>query len=148
MQLNEAIDEFILYIQIEKNYSNLTVVSYEYDLYQFLAFLEVHHCSTVLSSITKTQVRRFIQHQLGTRKQKPRSMNRKISSLKSFTKYSIKEKHLLHDFISGIETPKTERKLPVYMSLSDLQQLFRSLEQDRSSLSKRNEVIFKLLATI
>ncbi|PLS18166.1 integrase [Bacillus sp. M6-12] len=146
MQLKAAIDEFILYIQVEKNYSTHTVVSYEYDLLQFLTFLRDHDCSTDLASITKTHVRRFIQHQLGTHKQKPRSMNRKISSFKSFTKYCIQEKYLIHDFMSGIETPKTDDKLPVYMTLRDLQQLFRSLEQGDSTLSKRNEIIFKLLA--
>ncbi|WP_233523070.1 tyrosine-type recombinase/integrase [Peribacillus saganii] len=73
-------------------------------------------------------------------------MNRKISSFKSFTKNCIQEKYLIHDFMSGIETPKTDDKLPVYMTLSDLQQLFRSLEQDDSTLSKRNEIMFKLLA--
>lgn len=147
MQLKAAIDEFILYIQIEKNYSTHTVVSYEYDLQQFLAFLCDHDCSSELTDITKTNVRRFIQYQLGTHQQKPRSMNRKISCLKSFTKYCMQEKYLLHNFMSGIETPKTDDKLPVYMTLADLQQLFRSLEQDDSPFSLRNETMFKLLAT-
>lgn len=146
MHLKAAIDEFILYIQIEKNYSPHTIDSYEYDLNQFLAFLQDHNCSTDLAFITKTQVRRFIQHQLGTHKQKPRSMNRKISCLKSFTKYCIQEKYLMHDFMGGIETPKMDDKLPVYMTLSDLKQLFHSLEQEDSALSKRNEIMFKLLA--
>jgi integrase/recombinase XerD len=53
----------------------------------------------------------------------------------------------MHDFMSGIETPKSDDKLPVYMTLSDLRQLFRSLEQENTVLSKRNEVMFKLLAT-
>jgi len=147
LQLKAAIDEFILYIQIEKNYSSHTVISYEYDLQQFLTFLADHGCSTELMDITKTNVRRFIQYQLGTHQQKPRSMNRKISCLKSFTKYCLQEKHLLHDFMSGIETPKTDDKLPVYMTLADLQQLFRSLEQDDSPFALRNETMFKLLAT-
>lgn len=147
MQLKAAIDEFILYIQIEKNYSSYTVTSYEYDLLQFLDFLRRHDCPTDLGSITKTHVRRFIQYQLGTKKQKPRSINRKISCLKSFSMYCIYEKYLIHDFMGGIETPKTDKKLPVYMTLRDLQQLFQSLEQDDSPASMRNEVMFKLLAT-
>ncbi|MED3550297.1 tyrosine-type recombinase/integrase [Cytobacillus praedii] len=147
MQLNAAIDEFILYIQIEKNYSSHTIASYEYDLNQFFAFLRDHDCSMELAFVTKIQVRRFIQHLLGTHKQKPRSMNRKISCLKSFTKYCIQEKYLMHDFMSGIETPKSDYKLPVYMTLNDIKQLFRSLEHDHSRFSRRNEAMFKLLAT-
>lgn len=147
MQLKAAIDEYLLYIQVEKNYSTHTLDSYEYDLNQFLSFLQEHQCATDLTSITKTQVRRFIQYQLGKKKQQPRSINRKISCFKSFTKYCIQEKHLVHDFMGGIETPKTDDKLPVYMTLGDLKQLFRTLEQEQSRLARRNEVMFKLLAT-
>lgn len=82
MQLKAAIDKFILYIQVEKNYSTHTVVSYEYDSLQFLTFLRDHDCSTDLASITKTHVRRFIQHQLGTHKQKPRSLTTLSDSLR------------------------------------------------------------------
>ncbi|WP_267897040.1 site-specific integrase [Lysinibacillus yapensis] len=147
MQLKAAIDEFILYIEIEKNYSTHTVTSYEYDLQHFLEFLTNHQCSTDLNEITKTLVRRFIRYELSTRHQQARSVNRKISSLKSFTKFCLEEKYLQHDFMTGIETPKTDAKLPVYMTVKDLQQLFHSLEQDRSRLAQRNELMFKLLVT-
>ncbi|WP_068984297.1 tyrosine-type recombinase/integrase [Lysinibacillus xylanilyticus] len=147
MQLHAAIDEFVLYIEIEKNYSENTVTSYEYDLQLFLTFLTDHGCSTCLNEITKTQVRRFIQYLLGSLKQKPRSVNRKISSLKSFAKYCLIERYLANDFTHGIESPKTDDKLPVYMTLTDLKQLFDYLERAQSRFSKRNELMFKLLAT-
>jgi len=57
-----------------------TVTNYEYDLQLFLTFLMDHGCSTCLNEITKTQVRCFNQYLLGSLKQKPRSVNRKISS--------------------------------------------------------------------
>ena len=147
MELKALIDEFILYIQIEKNYSDHTITSYEYDLVQFLSFLRKSNGSTDVACITKTHVRRFIQHQMGMCKQKPRSMHRKISCLKSFTKYCIQEKYLMSDFMASIESPKTDKKLPVYMKLTDLQQLFQMLSEEHSSLSLRNEAMFKLLAT-
>lgn len=147
MQLKAAIDEFILYIQIEKNYSDHTITSYEYDLNQFLAFLREHDCSTDITDITAIQARRFIQHQIKNHNQKPRSINRKISCLKSLTKYCIREKYLTHDFMGSIEKPKFDAKLPVYMSLDDLKQLFQALETDQSSFAKRNEAMIKLLAT-
>ncbi|WP_223554092.1 MULTISPECIES: site-specific integrase [Lysinibacillus] len=63
-----------------------TVTSYEYDLQLFLTFLSDYGCSTCLNEITKTQVHRFIQYLLGSLKQKPRSFNQKISTIKTFTK--------------------------------------------------------------
>ncbi len=47
----------------------------------------------------------------------------------------------------GIDTPKTDSKLPTYMSLPELQKLFRFLEQDNSRIAIRNHLLFKLLAT-
>ncbi len=87
------------------------------------------YCSTCLNEITKTQVRRFIQYLLGSLKQKPRSVNRKISSLKSLARYCLKEQYLANDFTRGIESPKSNDKLPVYMTLTDLKQLFDYLER-------------------
>lgn len=55
---------------------------------------------------------------LGSLKQKPRSVNRKISSLKSFTKYCLKEHYLTNDFTHGIESPKTDDKLPILYDIN------------------------------
>ncbi len=49
--------------------------------------------------------------------------------------------------MGGIESPKTEMKLPKNMKLSELQLFFSFLEQDRHPYSLRNEVMFKLLST-
>jgi len=62
-------------------------------------------------------------------KTKPRSVNRKISFLKSFANYCLIERYLANDFTRGIESPKTDDKLPVYMTLTDLKQLFDYLEK-------------------
>lgn len=72
---------------------------------------------------------------------------RKISSLKSFAKYCLIERYLANDFTRGIESSKTDDKLPVYMTLTDLKQLFDYLERAQSRFSMRNELMFKLLAT-
>lgn len=45
------------------------------------------------------------------------------------------------------DTPKTDSKLPTYMSLSELRKLFHFLEQDNSRMAMRNHLLFKLLAT-
>lgn len=60
MNLKAAIDYFLLYIQFEKNYSEHTVISYEYDLNLFYNFLTDRHCSTELNELTKTNVRSLI----------------------------------------------------------------------------------------
>lgn len=49
--------------------------------------------------------------------------------------------------MANVQVPKSDQKLPVYMSLSQLQQLFSFLEQDVGDFALRNETMFKLLAT-
>lgn len=49
--------------------------------------------------------------------------------------------------MAGIQGPKADKKLPVYMMLEELRRLFRFLESDNRPLSYRNHLLFKLLAT-
>src|SRR5690625_5195665 len=147
MQLQQAIDEFLLYIEIEKNYAQNTVISYELDLQMFHDFLVTHNRSLEVNDINKTIVRRFIREKIVQDKLKPRTMHRKISSLRSFTKYCTQENILENDFMVGIERPKADDKLPVYMTLPELQKLFRYLDQNNGRFGLRNNLMFKLLAT-
>jgi site-specific recombinase XerD len=147
MQLQQAIDDFLLYLEIEQNYSPLTLRSYDYDLAVFRFFLQQHNRSTELNDLTPSIVRRFVQDQMGTKKMKPRTMQRRISSLKSFSHYCLKEQWITSDFMRGIKAPKSDHKLPVYMNLEQLKKLFASLEQTEHRFALRNETMFKLLAT-
>lgn len=92
-------------------------------------------------------VRRFIQDLITHRQLKLRTMQQKISTLKSFSKYCLKEKWIVSDFMSGIITPKSDQKLPIYMNMEELKQLFTSLVATEHPLALRNEAMFKLLTT-
>ncbi|WP_096154510.1 MULTISPECIES: site-specific integrase [Bacillus] len=82
MEFQPALDDFLLYLEVEQNYSKNTVESYESDLTKFLAFLQRHNRSTVLQDITPSLVRRFIQQETLQRFVSPRTMQRRISSLR------------------------------------------------------------------
>lgn len=90
MQYQQAMDDFLLYLEVEQNYSPNTIRSYKYDLHLFLSFLEQNKRPTGLKDLNSSVVRRFVQDQMMNQNMKPRSMQRKISSLKSFSKYCIK----------------------------------------------------------
>ena len=61
MQLQQAVDEFILYLRVEQNYSDATIESYESDLNLFQAFLKRHNRSCIVQDLNRSVVRRFIQ---------------------------------------------------------------------------------------
>ncbi|MGE8205827.1 tyrosine-type recombinase/integrase [Heyndrickxia sp. NPDC080065] len=145
MLLTQAMDEFLLYLQVERNYSQNTLISYEYDLKTLQDFLIRHNRSLQLEDLIPSTVRRYIQEMVLKYELKPRTMARKISCLKSLSRYCLKERFITVDFMAGIELPKHDNKLPVYMTLSELQMLFRFLEQDQGRFALRNHLMFKLL---
>jgi integrase/recombinase XerD len=102
-----------------------------------------------LITISRTTVRRFVQHQMTHQQSNPNSMNRGTSALCSFTKFCLGERYITEDFMATIERPKTSSRLPVYMNLKELTQLFLSLEfhaEGGSFLSIRNHLLFKFIA--
>ncbi|MGG3806143.1 site-specific integrase [Metabacillus fastidiosus] len=81
MLLQHAIDEFLLYLEIEKNYSQHTLDGYSYDLKLFKDFLVKHDRSLALNDISKTLMRRFLQEKITKDKMQARTIHRKISCL-------------------------------------------------------------------
>jgi site-specific recombinase XerD len=147
MKLHQAIDEFLQFIEIEKNCSEHTHRGYAYDLLVFHQFVRHLYDTDELSSITPSSVRRFIQEQVIKQKNKPRTLQRRISCLKSFSKFCIKESWIEVDFMAGVPSPKMDKRLPTYLHLVELKQLFRSLELCKQKFALRNELLFKLLVS-
>ncbi|MDN4073067.1 tyrosine-type recombinase/integrase [Fictibacillus terranigra] len=147
MDLKQATDDFLMYLQVEKNYSKNTLKSYAFDLKLYASFLTKHDRSLNLDDLTAATTRRFIQEQVLEYQIKPRTLQRRISALKSFCVYCIKENYLKHNFMLGVQAPKSDKKLPVYMTLQELLKLFTYLENSTDRFATRNHVMFKLLAT-
>ena len=76
------IEKFLSYLEVEKNYSSHTLLNYKVDLDEFAAFLG----QSSLEKVDYAVLRRFLA-QLRSRSLKPRSVARKLSSLRSFFKY-------------------------------------------------------------
>lgn len=147
MKLHHAIDDYLAYVEVEKNCSVHTIHAYSFDLHCLERFLTNHGRSLDLTDITASTIRRFIQDQVLNHQIKPRTIQRRISCLKSFSTYCVKENYIQLDFMAGIIAPKGDHKLPHYMELAELQQFIRYLEKDRHPFALRNEALFKLLAT-
>lgn len=146
MNYVQAVDDFLLYLEIEKNYSKNTIESYHFDLKCFHDFLNSHDRPSDLEQLNPSAVRRFIQDQVLHHGINPRTIQRRISSLKSFVQFCLKEGLTRNDFMAGVQAPKADKKLPVYKSLEELRKLFHFLETDSRPLSLRNHLLFKLLA--
>lgn len=121
------IRSFIEYLQFEKRYSQHTIISYKTDLEQFFAFLASQYDSTDLSAITPGFVRSWLA-EMRNEEMSPKSLNRKISSLKSFFKYQMKVGEIKQSPMPTIVSPKVGKRLVSFVSQNDMETLKRYVD--------------------
>ncbi len=125
--LNPFIQSFIDYLKFEKRYSEHTVRSYHDDLAGFFEFLDLQFGNLSLSEISPAFIRSWLAS-LKEEGMSSKSINRKISSLKSFFKYQLRTGALKQTPMSQIISPKTGKRLPVFVEQQDMQTLFSQVE--------------------
>ena len=121
------VQSFIQYLQFEKRYSPHTVISYQTDLDQFFAFLTSQYDAPSLSAITPGFVRSWLAEMRGE-EMTPKSLNRKISSLKSFFKLQMKMGEVKQSPMATIVSPKVGKRLPSFVAENDMETLQRHVE--------------------
>jgi integrase/recombinase XerC len=114
---------FLDYLKFEKRYSQHTLLSYQNDLEQFAAYLASQFDSPALKAITPMLIRSWLAELKGEG-MSAKTINRKISSLKSFFKYHMKTGLLASSPMATVTAPKISRKLPVYVEQRDMNTLF------------------------
>ena len=110
-----ALDEFIAYLSLEKNYSEHTVLAYGRDLDEFSGFAEVEYGETDLSKINYSMIRSWIV-QLVEGGLTNRSINRKIASLKAYYKFLLKTQSITVNPLAQHKALKTPKKVQVPFS--------------------------------
>ncbi|MBS1933502.1 MAG: tyrosine-type recombinase/integrase [Bacteroidetes bacterium] len=118
---------FIDYLKFEKRYSAHTVRSYHDDLLQFFSFLEIQFGKISLEEISSAFIRSWLAS-LKDEKLTSKSINRKISVLKSFFKYQLRTGAIEQTPMLNIIAPKISKRLPVYVEQKDIQTLFSNVE--------------------
>ena len=121
------VQSFIEYLQFEKRYSQHTVISYKNDLEQFFVFLISQYDSPPLSAISAVYVRSWLA-EMRNDKMTPKSLNRKISSLRSFFKYQMKLGEVKVSPLTTIVAPKAGKRLPSFVSEKDMETLQKHVE--------------------
>jgi integrase/recombinase XerC len=125
--LEKPIQSFVDYLKFEKRYSQHTIRSYEDDLNQFFQFLSAQYGELPLSKISASIVRSWLAA-LKEQKLTAKSINRKISSLKSFFKHQMRMGSMEQTPMGNIISPKSGKRLPAYVSQEDIHTLFSYLE--------------------
>ncbi len=138
------VSDFIGYIQHEKRYSNHTVQAYQRDLEQFFLYLELNYDSPAIDHINHLHIRSWLAS-LKENKLESRSINRKISSLKSFFNYLLKKQVVGLTPMSKIISPKNTKRLPVFVNEINMDTLLTKIEFPDNFTGKTERLILELL---
>lgn len=136
------IERFIQYIQSEKRYSEHTIAAYKRDLDQFSLFLEKKYGIKDILTVNSEIVRSYIID-LKDEDLKNRSINRKISSLRSFYNYCLREKQISVTPLFGVKSMKQPKELVKFVPEHDIKKM--QFEQNDDFLVRRDEVVFEIL---
>ena len=138
------IQEYLNYLTFQKRYSKNTVLSYQNDLTGFFEFIFLEYSINGVQQITTPLIRTWLAS-LKEKKVSSKTINRKISTLKSFFKYQLRIKEMLINPASPISSLKVSRRLPSFIEQKDIQTLLNSDTFGDSLEGKTNFLIFEIL---
>ena len=137
-------NKFIIYLSSEKRFSEHTIKSYTSDLKQFTSFLssefqiidEIHEISF---QIIRTWIASLLEKGIN-----PRSVNRKISTLKTYFKFLIREGELIENPMTKVVAPKSKKRLPVFIEEDQIASLLNEVQFEEGFIGQRNKLIIEL----
>src|SRR6476620_5235382 len=121
------VQQFIQYLQFEKRYSQHTIISYQNDLEQFCSYLISFYDAPPIETVKPAMVRSWLATMKAEENVANKTLNRKISTLKSFFKFLMKNGLLQQTPMTTIISPKISKRLPVFVEENDFENNFSKL---------------------
>ncbi|WOC40602.1 tyrosine-type recombinase/integrase [Polaribacter sp. HL-MS24] len=146
MKKEIMIPAFIEYVALEKNYSQHTVTAYKKDLMSFKYFCESHYAQNELVTVQYPQIRSWIVSMVDQGISN-RSINRKISSLRSFYEFLQKTKQIDFNPLTKHKALKVAKRVQNPFSESEINQVIELLAQKNDFDSVRNKLMVELFYT-
>lgn len=137
----EEIDAFLEYLRYERNYSEDTEKSYRVDLLQFEEF--ANECELQLKDVNSNTIREWVV-QMMDKGMSASSINRKLSALRSFYKYLLKQGTITVDPMRKISGPKKKKPLPVFVKEKEMDRLLDDIDFGDNFEGHRDKLIIQL----
>ena len=137
-------NKFITYLSSEKRFSEHTIKSYTTDLKQFTSFLSsefqiIDEINEISFQIIRTWIASLLEKGIN-----PRSVNRKISTLKTYFKFLIREGELIENPMMKVVAPKSKKRLPVFIEEDQIASLLNEVQFEEGFIGQRNKLIIEL----
>ena len=145
--MTDRVREFIEFLRLNRNASEHTCAAYESDLSQFLSFAATHlrkrRTDVAVSDLQLTLIRGFMAELYGQKLSRA-SVARKVSALRTFTRFLRREGWIEHDPAALAVAPKREIKVPAHLSLDEMIRLLE-MPDAGDPLGRRDRAILELL---
>ncbi|WP_406606795.1 tyrosine recombinase XerC [Candidatus Infernicultor aquiphilus] len=127
LHLKKYIELYAFFLKNEKNYSNYTIVSYRNDLIQFFNYLKLYRIlkDDKIEYVDRSVMRKYIVY-LKKSDYSARSISRKISTVRSFFKFCLREGIIKVNPTINLITPKINKKLPYFLYLQEVNKLIET----------------------
>jgi integrase/recombinase XerC len=136
-------EKFINYIIYEKRFSDHTIKSYTTDLTSFIDFIfnefEIDRIEEVGFHIVRSWIANLLESGLSSR-----SVNRKISTLKTYFKFLIREEIIDENPMKKIVAPKLKKGLPVFIEEEQIDDLLEKIEFNNGYIGDRDKLILEI----
>lgn len=141
--METALNRYLVYLQAQRDASPYTVRNYGQEIAQFMDYLRDQEGVTDWGAVDRHMVRRYLAH-LGEAGYARASIARKITEVRSFYKWLQREGLVLENPLQGVSTPKVEKRLPVFLSLDEVQALLAAPDLSTPQ-GQRDKAILELL---
>jgi len=136
-------EKFLRFLEYEKRYSVHTLKSYSTDLEQFIQFLssefQVNTVENINFQFVRSWIARLLSNNISTR-----SVNRKITTLKTYFRFLLQENIIKQSPMQKIISPKTSKRLPVFVEEIKMNELLNEIDFGEGVLSQRDRLILEL----
>lgn len=136
------LDEFKIYLQIDKSYSENTIRSYLYNLSVFNRYLEKNNI--YILDVEYIDISNFLKNLKIDENYSIKSINSYISSLKAFYTFLLKEHYINNNPTSLLKSPKIKERFPVYLTKEELDLIISSINT-KTHIGQRDFLLYKLL---
>ncbi len=137
------LQEFLDYLKYQKRYSQHTIVSYQTDLTAFFEYITFTFSPEGLPDIKAPIIRSWLAS-LKEQGLESKSINRKISALKSFFKYQLRRQAIDTSPMATVISPKVNKRLPQFVDKKDVETLFIHVEFPDDWKGRTDKTILEL----
>jgi len=140
------IDSFLNFLQYEKNYSEKTINSYRVDLIQLEEYIKNDSEELTLTEVDADIIRQWIID-LTKKGYTTSSVNRKLSSLRSFYKFLLLKQEIIKDPTRKINGPKKKKPLPIFLKEKEINKVLEETNFKEGFIGIRDQMIIEMFYT-